>query len=311
MRLHSSVLGWLCGGCLLSVSGQAAQPAEFFTVATYNLENYVDGQNQSRPTKTDTAKAKIREGLRIMKPDVLAVQEIGALPMLQELRASLQRDGLDYPNWEFVTGFDTNICVAVLSRFPIVARRSHTNESFLLNGRRFHTSRGFAEIDVQVNARYRFTLLSAHLKSRREIASADEAELRAQEALRLREIIDGLLTAQPERNLVLLGDFNDTRDMPPLKTLVGKGRFALVDTRPAERNGDNLPATEVYYSPRNITWTHFYGKKDAYERIDYILLSRSMAREWQTNGTYVLSVPNWGAASDHRPIIAAFRAEDR
>jgi hypothetical protein len=35
-----------------------------------------------------------------------------------------------------------------------------------------------------------------------------------------------------------------------------------------------------------------------------------MARHWVTNDTYVLALPNWGVGSDHRPIVAAFKAEE-
>jgi endonuclease/exonuclease/phosphatase family metal-dependent hydrolase len=63
--------------------------------------------------------------------------------------------------------------------------------------------------------------------------------------------------------------------------------------------------------PRDVTWTYYYGKEDTYSRIDYILLSRGMAREWNSNATLVLSLPNWGLASDHRPIIGAFTARDK
>jgi len=48
------------------------------------------------------------------------------------------------------------------------------------------------------------------------------------------------------------------------------------------------------------------GKDDTYSRIDYILLSPAMARHWHKDGTYAATVPNWGIASDHRPIVAAF-----
>jgi endonuclease/exonuclease/phosphatase family metal-dependent hydrolase len=84
-----------------------------------------------------------------------------------------------------------------------------------------------------------------------------------------------------------------------------------VDTRPAERNGDNAPSPNPAWDPPYITWTHFYGKADIYSRIDYILLSPGMAREWETNGTYVLTLPNWGVGSDHRPIVATFEAADK
>lgn len=54
-----------------------------------------------------------------------------------------------------------------------------------------------------------------------------------------------------------------------------------------------------------------FDKEDVYSRIDYILLSRGMEREWLNEETYVLSLPNWGIASDHRPVVAGFVAEDR
>ncbi len=288
-----------------------AQAAEAFKVATFNVENYVDLAVGTRPAKSPAAKAKIRESIGALRPDVLALQEIGSTNALLELRSALKRDGMDYPYWEHVSGFDTNIYVAVLSRFPITARRPHSRESFLLNGRRFRVSRGFAEVEIQAAPRYTFTLITAHLKSRRPVPQADEADLREQEALVLREIIDARLKADPEVNLVVLGDLNDVKDAKSTRIILGRGRTALVDTRPAERNGDSQPSASLNFSPRNIAWTHFYGKEDTYSRIDYILLSRGMAKEWTTNETYVLALPNWGLGSDHRPIVACFIAENR
>jgi endonuclease/exonuclease/phosphatase family metal-dependent hydrolase len=302
------LLLWACWSGALHAAGAAPS----FRVATYNLENYLDQPAGTRPAKSDAAKAKVRESIRALDADVLAVQEMGSRSALFELQASLrQHDAVVYPHWEWVQGFDTNIHLAVLSKFPIVARRSHTNESFLLNGRRFWVSRGFAEVDIRVNAHYTFTLMTAHLKSRREVGLVDEAAWREQEARRLRELIDERLRANPDLNLVVLGDLNDTHDSRPVKLLLGRGKLALIDTRPAERNGDAPAARNGDLSSRQITWTHFYGVKDAYERIDYLLLSPGMAREWDRSGTYVLALPDWGVASDHRPIVARFWAEDR
>src|ERR1035438_2478185 len=198
--------------------------AETFRVATYNVESYLDEATQTRSAKSVEAKAKIRESIRALKPDVLAMQEMGGTNALLELRDSLKAEGLDLPYWEHITGFDTNIHVAILSKFPIIARRPHTDDSFLLSGRRFRVSRGFAEVDIQVNTNYSFTLMTAHLKSKRAVAQADETELRLEEAKLLREKVDVILSANPNANLVVLGDFNDTKDSASTKAVIGRGK---------------------------------------------------------------------------------------
>jgi len=285
--------------------------AETFRVAEYNVENYLDRPTETRRVKSDEAKAKIRESIRAINPDVISFEEMGTTNALLELRASLKAQGLDFPYWEHVSGFDTNIHVAVLSKFPITARRPHANENFLLNGRRFSVSRGFVEVDIQVNTNYSFTLLGAHLKSKRPVPEADEADLRLQEAKLLREKVDAILKARPNANLIVLGDFNNTKDSPSTKAIIGTGKSKLVDTRPAERNGDDAPNPNPRFSPMNVTWTYYYGVEDSYSRIDYILLSPGMARKWIKKETYVLALPNWGVGSDHRPIVAAFETEDK
>jgi len=303
--IRSLLIAWAIALLLLPAGG--AQ----FTVGTYNLELYLDVSSGTMRAKPDAAKAKIRETIKAMNVDVLAVEEMGSRNAFAEFTASLRAEGLDYPHTEFVQGYDTNLHVAVLSRFPIVARRSHTNETFLLNGRRMHVLRGFSEVDINVAGAYQFTLLSAHLKSKRQSGFSDEEDVREQEALILREKIDAILAARPNANLIVLGDLNDFRDARPTRTVIGRGKNTLVDTRPAERNGDTHAVANEPGAYRQITWTHFYAKEDTYARLDYILLSRGMAREWDPEGTYILTMANWGIASDHRPLVATFSTEDK
>jgi endonuclease/exonuclease/phosphatase family metal-dependent hydrolase len=285
--------------------------AETFRVATYNVESYLDEAAAGRVVKSAEAKAKVRESILALKPDVLALEEMGGVSALEELRGSLKTNGLDFPYWEMANGHDPAIHVCLLSRFPITARRPHTNDTFLLSGRRFWVSRGFAEADIQVDTNYSFTIIAAHLKSKRAIGAADEAEMRLEEAKILREHIDARLAADPNSNLVVLGDFNDTKDAPSTKAILGLRSHKLMDTRPAERNGDNAPSANSAHQPRNVTWTYHFDKEDTYSRIDYILLSRGMAREWVPTESYVLTIPNWGVGSDHRPIVATFDAGEK
>ena len=301
---------WMVFATAETVAGEA--PAQRFSVGTFNVENYLGDAVRGRPQKPPLGRQKVRECLLTIHADVVALQEMGDQKVLLELRDQLSASGLDYPHWEHVTGFDTNIHLAVLSRFPIVRRRPHTNETYLLNGRRLSVSRGFAEVEIEVNPAYRFTLLAAHLKSKRPVAVADESEMREQEAAALRRIVDALLERQRGLNLIVLGDLNDSQNSRSVKALIGRGRRALVDTRPAEQNGDQLPTPlGQRYPPRRVTWTHHYGKEDTFSRLDYILLSQAMERERLPSKTYILTLPDWGQASDHRPIVAGFEAINR
>ncbi len=282
--------------------------ADIFRVATYNVENYLDAPTASRPhVKTAEAKTKIRETIKAMNPDVLALEEMGSTNALLELRAALKADGLDFPFWEHVQAYDTNVHVAVLSRLPIAARRPHTNEIFMLDGKRFQVKRGFAELEIQATTNFTFTLLAAHLKSHLATPDADEAEERLGEAKILRAIVDEKLKANPAVKLIVLGDFNDTKDSAATKEIIGRGKTKLFDLRPAERNGDTAPGQPPYFEPRNSAWTYFYGRNDTYSRIDYILVSPALKPHWLAAETGIPTISNWGVASDHRSIVAGFK----
>lgn len=296
---------------LLFACSIPATRAGTFRVAAYNVENYLDAPTKTRHAKSEASKAKAREIILAIHPDVLALEEMGTASALDELRGSLKTGGLDFPYWTQVSGHDPDIHLAVLSRFPFTRVEPHTNDDFLLDGRRFLVSRGFAQVQVRVSPAYEFTLLSAHLKSKRPVPEADEADLRLEEAKVLREKIDSVLKQDSDANLIVLGDLNDNRNSPPLRAILGRGKAKLIDTRPAERNGDSLPAGTSRSNGRNVAWTDYYAVEDTYSRLDYILLSAGMAREWAREDTFVYSTANWGVASDHRPVVATFSDTDQ
>jgi endonuclease/exonuclease/phosphatase family metal-dependent hydrolase len=289
--------------CLIPSAWSAEQ---IFRLATFNVENFLDAPSGTRRAKSPAAQARVRDCILALKPDVIALEEMGTTNALLDLQSNLKSSGLDLPFWDEVKGHDTNIHVAVLSRFPIVARRPRTNENFLLDGRRLFVSRGFADLDIQVNPRFAFTLIAAHLKSRRPSPIADEQEWRYEEAAALRRVIDERFAQDPAQNLAVVGDFNDLQDSKPVRAIMGLGGTRLFDTRPAERNGDSAASSDDGHASRRITWTHYYAKDDVFSRIDYILLGRGMKNRWIKEQTYVLATPNWGLASDHRPLVAAF-----
>jgi endonuclease/exonuclease/phosphatase family metal-dependent hydrolase len=282
--------------------------AETFRVATYNVENYLDDTASRCCVKSAASKAKVRLCIRALRPDVLALQEIGSVAALLELRAALNAEGLDFPHWEHVAGSDANVHVAILSRFPFSARRPYTDDSFELCGQRFRVRRGFAEVDVQINPGCQCTLLSAHLKSKNVVPEGDAAALRLEEAKLLRSKIDARLAANTEAKLIVLGDFNDTEDSATLKIIRGTSEGELFDPRPSGRATANQQQTVTEQIP---AWTAYWEEMDRYERIDYLLMSQALRADWVAMESHVLAMPDWKTASDHRPVVAAFRVGAR
>ena len=297
---------------ILIVTAGALAAADTFTVASFNIENYFLYPFGTRKAKPAVSRAKVREAILKIQPDVLALQEVGRRAALDELVAGLRAKGLSYPHVEWVQGPDPAIHLVVLSRFPIEARRTHSEVQYLLDRQRFQVSRGFGEVTIRVNANYKFILLNAHLKSKRPVPRASQAAMRLNEARELRRIIEARLKADPNANLLVAGDLNDTLDQPPIRTLLGSKAPKLVDLRPFERNGDRAPHPQsAKFIPRRVAWTSFYWKEDSYSRFDYLIASPGMNRELRRAGTYVQAMADWGLASDHRPVVASFFAEDK
>ncbi|HEX7859943.1 MAG TPA: endonuclease/exonuclease/phosphatase family protein [Verrucomicrobiae bacterium] len=280
--------------CRLLLAGTLA-------VATYNLEFYVDQPTLGNEAKSELARSIIRQSIRTINPDVIALQEVGTTNALLELRSALKKVGIDFPHWEHVRGYDTNLHVAFLSKLPFTAVRHHTRDSYLHRGRRFHVLRGFGEVEVEFEKR-RITLMTTHLKSKRQSAEADQEEIRLEEAMLLREKIDQYLQRDARGNLIVLGDFNDGVGTRVYSTLMGRGKNRLFDTRPNEQNGDSLPNPNPRFDPRRIVWTHYYAKEELYSRIDMVLLSPALQKFYRPEQSYVLAMKDWGAGSDHRPV---------
>src|SRR5690606_29784568 len=136
MRLLHRVLAL---GLVLLVALPAA--AERVRLVTYNVENYLLAARGGREVKPEAARAKVAEILAGLRPDIIALQELGGPAALEDLGRRLQRLGLEYPHRELVQGYDKYIQGGLLSRHPIVERRPHTRDNFPLSGRRCRVSR--------------------------------------------------------------------------------------------------------------------------------------------------------------------------
>ena len=141
MRSSGQILSLL--GLLLWL-GAVASAAQSVRVATYNLDNYlvmdrhVGGAWRPSYPKPEGEKAIIRNTILSLKPDILALQEIGGTPFLEELRADLAQLGLQYDCAILMQGEDQERHTAVLSRIApqAVFRHDDLDLSILRGARR-------------------------------------------------------------------------------------------------------------------------------------------------------------------------------
>lgn len=259
--------------------------------------------------KTLSSRSEVAEVIRLARPNLLALQEVGSPQALEFLSENLLQLGLEYPFRELLQTKSSKIHCAVLSQFPIIASRSDPSAEFALYGRSFHVLRGVMELDVEAPGGYRFTLFNVHLKSKLPAYYADPADYREAEAKVLRQRISRLLQENPNRNLLVAGDFNDFPRSKTLRRIQGKGRHRLWDARPTESKGSPTASKGDAQKFAGISWTYYFPAEDAYFRYDYLLISAGMKREWLRSA--IPWHPQWKRASDHRLILVEFRGQDQ
>ena len=276
-----------------------AQHIEKFKVMFQNTHNYIEeGSGQGEP-KTEREKLALFDLWQEERPDILLMCEVGGKEQLDEIDGQLKKRGMEYPFRDWIEGADNVRHVVLLSRFPIAARDPHDDLFYSIGDRRLKVQRGFIEADVQVDAGYRIKIYVAHLKSKlgtknSPFSGLGQAEMRLNEARLLREKIGEDLAADPNVNLLVAGDMNDTPNSKPVQLLFGSG---LTDLCPLDARG---------YSG---TW--YNKRKRRYDRIDYMLLSDGLKREWVADGTRLRDDKTAKIASDHFPLMAEFEPKDR
>ncbi|MFI5336588.1 MAG: endonuclease/exonuclease/phosphatase family protein [Opitutales bacterium] len=285
---------WFRIVCLFWV---AFLPLPAVTVATYNVENYTladrmaDGVHRPAYPKPESERIALRRVIGGLDADILALQEMGPKPFLDELQRDLRHEGHDYPYAVLLESADPDRHVAVLSRLPLRGIRLHAGVPVTLFGRPDRVKRGVLEVTV-ADGSGEVTLFIIHLKSRRTERS-DDPEGSVQRLREARAVRDLVLTRFPEpgrARFIICGDWNDTRDSRAVKALTRRGQTELGEIlRAVDSHGDS--------------WTHFYHREDSYSRIDYILVSPALRPFVEGDSAQVYDGPGTRHASDHRPVM--------
>lgn len=296
-RASAVVCGVLGAWSWWGAGGLGAAPAPV-VFAAYNLENYAVSAAPRVRTKAPAAREAVVDAVAEVWPDVLGVCEVASPEALEELCTRLKDRGLDFPHREWVDGPDPDRHLALVSRFPIQRRDSQARIPFELGGAYELVRRGFLDVTVRVRSGYDLRLVGVHLKSRLPIPAGEEL-VRRREADLLRRHVDTLLLEEPGVNLLVYGDFNDTREQPVLREVLGPagGVFSLQDVAVEDVHGER--------------WTHHRQASDVYSRIDFLLVNRALKPEVVKGSGLISSPKQWRLASDHRLISVKIVPENR
>jgi endonuclease/exonuclease/phosphatase family metal-dependent hydrolase len=283
---------------LLSVTASAA-----ITVAAYNVENYtladrmVEGVFRQAYPKPENEKAALRQVIAGINPDILAVEEMGGQPYLDDFQRELKQAGQNFPYAVVLEAADADRHVAVLSKVPFKEVKRHAKVGFTYFGQPDVVKRGVLEVIFATNEGD-FSVFVVHLKSKRT-ERKDDPEGGIQRATEAEAVRDLVLSRYPDPTkgrFMVVGDWNDTRSTRPVRALQKRGDTVI---------GELVPATDS----RGELWTHFFRREDTYTRIDYLMVSPALkpfvaggkATIWDGAGT--------GIGSDHRPVYLQLKLD--
>jgi len=270
--------------------------ADPLTIATYNIENYlatnrmVEGTYRQDYPKPEAAKLALRAVIRSLNADVIALQEMGSRPYLEELQRDLAREGCAYPYSELLEAGDADRHVAVLSRRPFAAVTKHAELTFTYFKTKERVKRGLLEVRFATDTG-EVALFIVHLKSRFTDRPDDpnSAIRRLGEATAVRDQVLKVFPEPAKARFLIVGDCNDSAASKPLRALVEKGKTEIAQI---------LPAVDSH----GEVWTHFYRKEQTYSTVDHVLVSAALKSAVVGGSVTICDVRETAVASDHRPV---------
>lgn len=287
-------LGFVIGVAVGLIMTARAEP---LTIATYNVENYtladrqVEGVHRKDYPKPEAEKAALRTVIRQMDADVLALQEIGGEPFLNELQRDLKREGIDYPYRTSIQSEDADRMIAVISKHPFASVKKHDDLAFKYLDGMAKVKRGLLEVRLSTTG-CEVTLFVVHLKSRYTDRPDDpnSALQRAGEATAIRERVLATFPDPNTARFLIVGDFNDGRTSRPVRAMLERGKTTLSEW---------VPAADT----RGHVWSYFFRRDDSYSRVDHVLVSPGLLPKVRGQAGRIQDSPEVGLASDHRPVI--------
>ncbi|MFO0552016.1 MAG: endonuclease/exonuclease/phosphatase family protein [Polyangiaceae bacterium] len=252
---------------------------------TTNTEN--DSQTQAAyNNKLDAVASVIGE----IDPDIIVLQEVENEAVLADIDEAL---GSKYPEQDLIPGNDPRgVDIGALSKISFTSVVSHLDETFVVEGTvapEFNFTRDLLEYHFKVGDQD-VVLLGVHYKAK---GPPDNPDKRLAEAQRTRAIADELTAANPDLAVLVLGDYNDLPDSPPLDAITGKAPDLYVDS--------------ASFAPEADRWSFDY--MGAHELIDHQMANPKMAGRLDKSSIVIPHNTTVGTASDHSPVAATYYLE--
>lgn len=265
-------------------STQVEYDSSALKVGTFNLEWFGDGVDD-RNQRSDYDVKMIADLMIESGADIIGLQEI-------ENAAAMDRLIKHMPGYKYIigeTGYVQN---------PAVIFRDSINVKFVENYQPLAVkpNRTRAGLVVEVKkGNFDFVMMVVHFKSTSRFDSTQQLrqesfELRRQQALVVKNWADSITTKTKERDVIIVGDFNDNpkRDTKVLLPIIQSNEFMFL--------------SESLGSCKNPNW----------DCIDHIVINRSVFERLIPGTVYMYDVPakyedyEVDKISDHCPVYTKF-----
>lgn len=214
----------------------------------------------------EDARVLTAKALKGVKADIAGLQEVENLDTLRLFNSNYMKTK-KFPYTYVIDGNDNRLIdVGLLSRFEVDFLRTHqfTKSS---NRRSKVFSRDCLEAHVRLDGGAVLPVFVNHFTSMMR-GRAETRYRREGQSEEMIDILKGLFgTNFGDSDFVVVGDLNDYME-PGHES--ESGLRALLQSDQMENVADRLPADQ--------RWTHYYKGDKAYRQLDYVLISRSLAR---------------------------------
>lgn len=281
-----------------------------FKMLSWNVEHFVDAfddpyiDNERENSPPENMKLRLELFLKALKradADIVVLQEFESAKYLKQLAMDSLPD-MDYRYFADIPSHNWYMNVVVMSKFPMGILYGYGNVNTPLTD--YLTETGERESQNQINTRmwsmeifpsddYEILLTGVHLKAGR---SERDVAMRKGQLNFLVNQFNRMLTEDPDKNIVVVGDLNAVPTSEELGILINNGHLKNTFIDPIDPAIHSHPAN----APR---W-----------RLDYMLVNRNMHSEMIENTIRVdgfFPADTMRIISDHLPITGSFMRKDR